>query len=188
MRIALLFFLFTALLLSPAVSGAQSKGAEAPKDAKGASEQPVKDSWITSKTKMALVTDKRTKAREVKVETQGGVVTLRGKVATGEERTAAEEIARGVSGVKSVNNTLQVVPSTQRKMVDVKDSDVKKNVVERLVADQQLKTASIAVRADNGLVTLTGTVPDARTKARAAEVARKVPGVRAVRNELQLKS
>jgi len=188
MRFALLFLLFTVLVVSPAVSGAESKAAEATKDTQGANEQPVKDSWITSKAKMALVADKRTKARQIKVETQAGVVTLRGKVATAEERGAAEEIARGISGVKSVNNTLQVVPATQRKTVDVKDTDVKKTVVERLGMDQQLKTADISVRADNGMVTLTGTVPDARAKARAAEVARKVPGVRAVRNELQLKS
>jgi hyperosmotically inducible protein len=194
MRLTLLFLLFATVLVSPAVGGAQSKPATAskdtsPKDTKVAAEpQPVKDSWITSKTKMALIADKRTKAREIKVETQAGVVTLRGKVASGEERGAAEEIARGVSGVKSVNNTLQVVPTLQRKAVDVKDSDVKKSVVERLGVDQQLKTADITVRADNGMVTLMGTVPDVRAKSRAAEVARKVPGVRAIRNELQLKS
>jgi hyperosmotically inducible periplasmic protein len=189
MRLALLFLLFTTLLLSPAVSGAQSKTTEAPKDTKVAGEQqPVKDSWITSKTKMALIADKRTKARQIKVETQAGVVTLRGKVASAEERGAAEEIAKGVSGVKLVNNALQVVPAIERKTVDVKDSDVKKNVVERLGMDQQLKTADITVRADNGMVTLIGTVPDVRAKSRAADVARKVPGVRAVRNELQLKS
>jgi len=192
MRLALLVFLCAALLLSPAISGAQSKATPTTKDttdAKVAGEQqPVKDSWITSKTKMALIADKRTKARQIKVETQTGVVTLRGKVASAEERSAAEEIAKGVNGVKFVNNTLQVVPALQRKAVDVKDGDVKTNVVERLGMDQQLKTADITVRADNGMVTLIGTVPDVRAKARAAEVARKVPGVRAIRNELQSKS
>jgi hyperosmotically inducible protein len=189
MRLTLLFLLVTSLLLIPAVSGAQTKATGTPKDTKAAGEeQPVKDSWITSKTKMALIGDKRTKAREIKVETQAGVVTLRGKVASPEEAGAAEAIARGVSGVKSVNNTLQVVPALRRKAVDSKDDDVKKNVVERLGMDQQLKTADITVRADNGMVTLMGTVPDVRAKSRAADVARKVPGVRAVRNELQLKS
>jgi len=188
MRFALLFLMFTALVVSPTVSGAQSKPAEAPKETEGGIGQATKDSWITSKTKMALVADKRTKARQINVETQAGIVTLRGKVATAQERGAAEEIAKGVSGVKSVNNTLQVVPAAQRKTVDVKDTDVKKTVVERLGTDQQLKTADIEVRADNGMVTLTGTVPDARAKARAVELTRKVPGVRGVRNELRLKS
>jgi osmotically-inducible protein OsmY len=36
-------------------------------------------------------------------------------------------------------------------------------------------------------VTLMGTVPTVKVKDRAAELARKTPGVRAVRNELQLK-
>jgi hyperosmotically inducible protein len=175
MRLAVLVLLVAALVM-------------APRDAQAGLGQATKDSWITSKTKMALVADKRTKARQIKVETQAGVVTLRGKVGTAVERSAAEEIARGVGGVKSVTNALQVVPLEQREAVDVRDTDVKKAVAERLDGDQQLKAATIKVRADNGLVTLMGTVPDARAKARAGELARKVPGVRAIRNELQLKS
>jgi hyperosmotically inducible protein len=172
MKIALLFLVLAALIVWPAESPAQE----------------VKDSWITSKAKMALVTDKRVKAREIKVETQQGVVTLRGKVASGEERTAAEEITKGISGVKSVRNTLEIVPDAKRKALDTKDDEVTKAVRDRLAADAKLKAASIRVRADNGMVTLMGTVPNSQIKDRAVEMARKVPGVRAVRNELQLKS
>ena len=172
MKIALLFLVLAVLIVWPAESPAQE----------------VKDSWITSKTKMALVTDKRVKARQIKVETQQGVVTLRGKVASGEERTAAEEITKGIDGVKSVRNTLEIVPDAKRKALDTKDDEVTKAVRDRLAADEKLKAASIRVRADNGMVTLMGTVPNAQVKDRAVEMARKVPGVRAVRNELQLKS
>ena len=182
MKIALLFLVLTALLMCPAVSTAQSPPAT---ESKGGSE--VKDSWITSKTKMALVTDKRVKARQIKVETLAGVVTLRGKVASGDERMAAEEITKGIDGVKSVRNTLEIVPEPKRKALDAKDDEVTKAVRNRLDGDGQLQGASIRVRADNGMVTLMGTVPTARAKDRAGEVVRKVPGVRAVRNELQLK-
>jgi hyperosmotically inducible protein len=186
MNIALLFLLVsTALLACPAVSSAQSPPATEPNVGAG---QEVKDSWITSKTKMALVTDKQVKARRIKVETQRGVVTLRGKVASSEERDTAERITKGIDGVKSVRNTLEIVPEATRKASDTKDDELIKAVRTRLDTDEKLKDASIRVRADNGMVTLMGTVPSARVKDRAVEMARKVPGVRAVRNELQLKS
>lgn len=177
MRIALLFLVSAVLMVCPVMNPVPA-----------ASAQEVKDSWITSKTKMALVSDKRVKARQIKVETERGVVTLRGKVASGDERNAAEQIARGVDGVRSVRNTLEVVPETRRKALDAKDDEVSEAVSKRLDADEQLKEASIKVRSDNGMVTLMGSVPNARAKERAVELARKVPGVRGVRNELQLKS
>jgi hyperosmotically inducible protein len=190
MRSALLFLVLTATFAYPAVSAAQSATTPATTPAPAADSSGgmgVKDSWITSKTKMKLVADKRTKARQIKVETQSGVVTLRGKVASPDERAAAEEITKAVDGVKSVRNTLEVVPEMKRKAADTKDDEITKSVRDRLAADEQLKSTSIRVRADNGMVTLMGTVPTVKVKDRAAELARKTPGVRAVRNELQLK-
>jgi hyperosmotically inducible protein len=186
-----LFLTLATLAISPAVSLAQSKTADAGRGARvdepttGGTGQTMKDSWLTTKTKMALITDKRVKARRVAVETQGGVVTLRGKVATAAERIAAEEIAKDVNGVKSVSNALQIVPEVQRKHVDEKDDGIKKAVTERLERDGRLRDADIKVRSDNSVVTLMGIVHDAKTKTYAADLTRGVPGVRAVRNELR---
>jgi len=190
MRIALLLVL-TALVAYPAVTAAQSATAPATTPASTTDPQSggmgVKDSWITSKTKMKLVADKRTKARQIKVETQSGVVTLRGKVGSPDERAAAEEITKGVDGVKSVRNTLEIVPEMRRKVADAMDDEIAKSIRDRMAADEQLKSMTIRVRADNGMVTLMGSVPTVKVKDRAGELARKTPGVRAVRNELQLK-
>src|SRR2546426_8979924 len=67
MKIALTFLVLTVLIAWPAVSPAQTS---APAESKGGAGQEIKDSWITSKTKTALVTDKRVKARRIKVETR----------------------------------------------------------------------------------------------------------------------
>ena len=174
MRLALVLLVSAALMAWPAGSPSAA--------------QDVKDSWITSKTKMSLVGDKRVKARHIKVETENGVVILRGKVSSSDERAAADQIARGVDGVKSVRNMLEIVPETKRKALDAKDDEVRKAVTDRLDGDGQLKDAKIRVRADNGMVTLMGSVPSVRIKDRATDMTRKVPGVRAVRNELQVKS
>ncbi|HET9529895.1 MAG TPA: BON domain-containing protein, partial [Blastocatellia bacterium] len=52
----------------------------------------MSDSWITAKTKLAMIADSRTSGFETEVDTKGGLVTLSGKVDTAEAKTAAEEV------------------------------------------------------------------------------------------------
>jgi hyperosmotically inducible protein len=142
----------------------------------------VTDSWVTSKIKISLFADERVKGSQVSVDTAKGVVHLRGKVDSAEAKSAAGDIAKGVDGVKSVKNDLQVVAPATRKAVDASDSDIAKAVVTRLSKDTQLKT--VEVRTDAGVVTLTGQVATIGTSAKASELARGVPGVKSVKNEL----
>jgi osmotically-inducible protein OsmY len=141
----------------------------------------VSDSWITSKTKIALFADSRVPGASVHVETQKGMVYLRGKVESDEAKKAAEDVARGVDGVQGVKNELQVVPASAKKTVEAKDEDITKQVKERFKADPKLK--SLDVRTDNGVVTLQGKLPNINDSARASQMAREVPGVRSVRND-----
>jgi hyperosmotically inducible periplasmic protein len=142
----------------------------------------VSDTWITSKTKISLFADERVKGTQVSVDTAKGVVHLRGKVDSAEAKSAAGDIAQGVEGVKSVKNDLQVVAPAARKAVNASDSDIAKAVGTRLAKDTQLK--KVDVRTDAGVVTLTGAVPTIGASAKASEMARGVPGVRSVKNEL----
>jgi hyperosmotically inducible periplasmic protein len=182
--------LFTALLAAaPLAAGAQGKMEEAKDKAKTMTQDAktaVSDSWITSKTKIALFADERVKGTQVSVDTmKGGVVHLRGKVDSAEAKAAAEQIAANIEGVKSVKNDLQVVAPSARKMVAAQDADIARAVQKRLSADAQLK--SVDVRTDAGVVTLTGEVPSIVTAARASEMARAVPGVKSVKNELTVR-
>jgi hyperosmotically inducible protein len=182
----------------PAVTGAQQsttekaekkveragdKAESTAEKAKGA----TKDSWISSKTKIALYGDDRVAGSAINVDTKNGVVTLRGKVGSADEKKAAEEIAKTVDGVASVKNNLQVVAPAEKKAVDAKDEDLTKSVKERLKKEPRLKGSDVEVRADKGVVTLTGEVKDLGARARASELAREVRGVRAVKNELKEK-
>jgi hyperosmotically inducible protein len=142
------------------------------------------DSWVTSKTKIALFADDRVKGSQVHVETQDGTVMLRGKVDDAEAKNAAGEIAKGIEGVKSVKNELQVVAPTDRKAVDADDKQISKSVESRFKQDPQLKSSKIDAKVNAGVVTLTGEVKSINTSARASEVARGVPGVRSVKNDL----
>lgn len=68
----------------------------------------IDDTTITMKVKTALLNDSQVKAREVSVETFKGIVQLSGFVSNSQERAKAEDIARGVTGVKSVKNDIRL--------------------------------------------------------------------------------
>jgi hyperosmotically inducible protein len=182
--------ILTALLAAaPLTAGAQSKMDEAKDKAKSMTQDAktaASDTWITSKTKIALYADERVKGSQVSVDTmKDGVVHLRGKVDSAEAKAAATEVAKNIEGVKSVQNDLQVVAPASRKAVTASDAQIEKQVETTLSRDTQLK--SVDVRIDAGVVTLTGEVPSITASARASEMARGVSGVRAVKNELTVR-
>ena len=144
----------------------------------------MSDSWVTSKAKIALFSDDRVKGRQVHVETKDGVVYLRGKVDSSEAKAAATDIAKGLEGVKDVKNELQVVAPAARAAVTADDKQIYKSVEQRFKQDPQLKNAKIDAKVDAGVVILTGEVKSIDTSARASEIARGVPGVRYVKNDL----
>jgi len=150
--------------------------------------EPINDSWLTAKTKIALVADARVKGRQINVETKKGVVILRGKVDTDEAKTAAEETAKGIDGVKSVKNELQVVAPAKRDVVEQKDDTITDRVKREINKDQRLKKANIDVKTNAGVVSLTGEVPDITSSAKASWTAWKVVGVKTVKNDLSIKN
>lgn len=70
--------------------------------------QFVDDATITSKIKTSFATDKSVSAMQINVDTNNGNVRLSGFVDSDAEKRRAEEIARNVSGVRSVTNALTV--------------------------------------------------------------------------------
>jgi hyperosmotically inducible protein len=165
---------------SSTMDKATDKAKETTNEAKGA----VSDSWLTSKTKIALFADDRVKGKDVRVETMGAQVYLRGKVDSQEAKAAAEEIAKGVEGVKTVKNDLQVVAPAARKTVETNDKQITKSVETTLHKDASMK--KIDVRTDAGVVVLSGEVPNITASAKASEMAHRVDGVKSVKNELRV--
>ena len=72
------------------------------------SDQPVKDSYITTKVKAELAKDKGTSAKDIHVTTKDGVVLLEGVVGSTAEKELAEKDAKRVKGVTDVHNGLTV--------------------------------------------------------------------------------
>ena len=66
------------------------------------------DTTITTKVKSAFAADPDVSAMRVSVKTVDGRVNLTGQVKNQTEKRKAEQVARDVSGVRSVNNELVV--------------------------------------------------------------------------------
>ncbi len=67
----------------------------------------IDDTTITTSVKTKLAAEKGATLTRIQVDTDRGVVQLSGVVDSPAEKARAEQIARGVSGVKSVKNNLQ---------------------------------------------------------------------------------
>ena len=70
--------------------------------------QYVDDSVITAKVKAAIAGESSLSVSEINVETYKGVVQLSGFVSQASDIPTATRVARGVGGVQSVKNSLQV--------------------------------------------------------------------------------
>ncbi len=96
---------FSALFL--AVTLVSVVGCAATANQEGTGEY-IDDSAITAKVKAVLFNDPMTKATEINVETFKGVVQLSGFVSSQASINKAVELARGVSGVKSVKHDMRL--------------------------------------------------------------------------------
>jgi len=72
------------------------------------SDQPVDDTWITTKVKAKFVEDKQVSAANIHVKTVNGVVELTGTAKSMDESSRAASLARGVEHVKSVTNNIKI--------------------------------------------------------------------------------
>src|SRR5262245_23032210 len=183
--LALVAAAFLAAPLSVSAGDTMNKAEEKVKGTALDMKEASGDAWITSKTKIALFADSRVKGREVSVETMNGEVCLRGKVESREGRKAADEVTGGIEGAENGKNDRRVVPASSRKAVTADDKAITRSVESRFSKVADLK--KIEVRTDAGVVVLSGQVANITAAARASEMAHKVDGVKAVRNELTVK-
>jgi hyperosmotically inducible protein len=144
------------------------------------------DAWLTTKVKVQLMAEPGLSPLAVNVDTRDGVVTLFGAVSTEQLKDRAAMQAKGVSGVKAVENDLQVVPEVAAERVAAKDEEVQAAVTQRLGTRESLGDADIDVAVKNGVVRLTGKVASQTDRLTALTVARGTKGVGSVIDGLEL--
>jgi|SoiMethySBSTD1v2_1073268.scaffolds.fasta_scaffold00238_37 hyperosmotically inducible periplasmic protein len=85
-----------------------SKAADKASAAAGKLGDTVAEGALTAKIKSKMALDDHVKARAIDVDTSGSVATLRGVVASANERTRALQLARDTEGVTRVIDKLEI--------------------------------------------------------------------------------
>ena len=113
----------------------------------------------------------------VKVQVQGGWVTLSGEVDWRYQREAAGDAVRSLMGVKGLANDISVKPA-------VSPVEVKTKIEAALERSAMIDASGIKVTAKGSKVTLKGTVRSWTERNEAGRVAWSAPGVTEVANEI----
>ena len=147
----------------------------------------IDDTVVTAAVKSALLADANVKSFDLKVETRKGEVQLSGFVENQVQIDRAIVVARGVSGVKEVDNKMALKGAATTVGNKVDDGIVTTKVKSALLADANVKSFDIAVVTRKGEVQLSGFVDNQGQIDRAIEVTRAVEGVSGVGNEMSIK-
>jgi len=120
----------------------------------------LRTDWeIRDDVKDALLTDPATDSYEIDVKVEDSGVTLSGTVESMQEKNLCETVAKGVKGVKGVNNEIVFVWPEKRL-----DHEIKAEVEKALQWDTFVDHALIDVQVRDGKVVLKGTVGSAAEK------------------------
>lgn len=157
----------------------KEKDKDKDKDKEGTGKKAVSSLILT--VKLALLEDSRLFPYEIEVEDGSDGIVLSGKVSTEAEKSVAAEIARTVPGVKSVANKIEILKELPEVLARRQDDIITHQVKERFAKSATLKAAGFEVKTEGGVVSLVGTVRFQVIVFEAAEAARQVPGVKAVK-------
>jgi len=119
-----------------------------------------------------------------------GIVTLGGQVASENDKSQAESLAKSLAGAQVVADQIVVVPLGVEKEAKAVNSDldegIEKNLDAALIQNKLHENVKYEVK--SGVVTLTGEVNSQTKRDRAERVATNVPHVKQVVNDLQVKN
>lgn len=161
----------------------------------------VNDTTTTASVKSKLLLNDQTDGTDIKVDTQGGIVTLEGTTDSETAKELAERLAFNTQGVRSVRNNLQVsgdgaaagTSAANLKvrhsttMLPIESSDttasdawITAKVKSTLALSKNVSERDIEVTTHDGVVHLGGTAGSDAERDLAVELAQNVRGVRQV--------
>jgi osmotically-inducible protein OsmY len=170
--------------------------------ARSAVQAPPSDQDISNLIATKIAGDKSLKPDAIKVAVNGGVVTLTGVVPKDADISRVERLAR-VPGVSRVENKLtsrekatDKTRETAGKVADkskkalsktgevITDAWISSRIKTKFMGDEALRASAISVDSSDHVVTLSGAVPNAATRAKALRMAKEVEGVDRVVDKL----
>ncbi len=156
--------------------------------------QRLEDATLAAIVRSRLAWSTLTRQAAVDVQTQEGVVTLRGKVDNADAKELAGVLARSTEGVYLVNNLISLdsmamvqartTPVEATSSTQPNDEWIVDKIQESYRFSRNLDVLKIKVTSAEGMVRLSGEVVSAQQKSIAVEIARQILGVRGVDPDL----
>ena len=153
-------------------------------------EQDVADARLETEVRLALLDKLGEDGLGVTVDAAGGRVSLIGAVDKRTTQELAEEVARSVPGVQSVDNRLASREGSAQSTLpgravghaerEVGDAVLEMRVGKNLLGEIGRYALDLEVEVADGVVSLRGTLPDAERKSLALRAARETSGVERV--------
>ncbi len=178
---------------TPGVTGIKNEISVDPAAQPSSESVHVEDLEIRVAILESLAHSRELGGRNIDVMVENRSVTLSGSVETPTQRSGAEQIARAVDGVAGVTNNLEVTnpqgtsepPAATAVPVD-SNTDVAKRVEFEIFRTNAFNTLTMQIKAEDGAITLAGTVRSRAEQLLAERVAQTVIGVRTVTNQLKV--
>ncbi|MCD4722481.1 MAG: BON domain-containing protein [Desulfobacula sp.] len=142
------------------------------------------DSIISTTVKTKMIGDEFVKARHIDVDVLNGVVYLIGVVESLSQKRMAADIARGVEGVRRVENQLLIGKTSVGQVLN--DTILTSKIRTELLKDPDIRSTNIDVDTINNIITLTGIVKSQKEKDSALSIVQKVGGNRQIIDNLTI--
>jgi osmotically-inducible protein OsmY len=148
----------------------------------------VAEALTMARVRIALLEHLKKDGLGIHIDVKGDEVVLTGKVAQRSSQELAEAVAAAVAGVRVVKCRIEleveqapaqspVSRAVRKAESEVKDALLEAHVKARLIDELGRAAFDIEVEATDGVVSLSGTVPDATRRDLARDVARRTRGV-----------
>jgi hyperosmotically inducible protein len=127
---------------------------------------------------------------DVSQDREKGIMTLTGNVASDDQKNQAETLAKQAAPDYTIADEIGVRPagdSSAGTVASNLDSAIEDNFKASIKAHNNLDDQSIHCKAKNGTLVLKGTVKTMEQKKEAESLAKQVPNVQQVVNELEIK-
>jgi hyperosmotically inducible protein len=128
-------------------------------------------------------------AVDVSQDREKGVMTIKGNVDSQELKSQAENVAKQAAPDYTIANEIGVRPpgaSEAGAVASNLDSAIEDNYKAMIKSHANLNDQSISADAKNGTLVLKGTVKTTKQKKEAEDIAKKVPNVQQVVNEIEV--
>jgi len=152
------------------------------------------DGWLSIQVKTSLLFNRNVNAIDTQVFVTDGIVTLKGEAANQAQKDLAGEYAKDIKGVKGVNNEMTIAAGEMDAKAEpsigdkIDDASITAQVKLAFLTHHSTSAFKSGVMTKDGVVTLSGSVPNPAAKDMSTKVANDINGVTRVINNMTIAS